>query len=61
MRLRRSATSYARSLGRLSEVAYEAEVKRGYDIRTGIEEEEERVRILRLDLEASMAALVPPS
>ena len=45
-----------REKSRLSEVAYEAEVKRGYDIRTAIEEEEERVRILRLGLEASMAA-----
>ena len=40
-------------------MAYESEVKKGYDIRTSIEEAEEHMRILRQDLDASMAALVP--
>ena len=48
-----------REKARLSEVAYESEVKKGYDIRTSIEEAEEHLRILRQDLDASMAALVP--
>ena len=48
-----------REKARLSEVAYESEVKKGYDIRTSIEETEEHLRILRQDLDASMAALVP--
>ena len=53
------ARNELREKARLSEVAYESEVKKGYDIRTSIEAAEELLRSLRLDLDASMAALVP--